>query len=131
MINLYDHSLQPSGLETPLQIHFWKCLVRKECYKILKISKRSLCKTTPLFHVASLRFRISSFNKIRLKDVSCYCSLKWLQIYQKKAMLFTSNSIAMLNLHASEKNRFIHFPEEVQKSCCSESFSEILEKRLY
>ena len=23
----------------------------------------------------------------------------------------------MLNLHASEKNRFIHFPEDVQKNC--------------
>ena len=33
----------------------------------------------------------------------------------------------MLNLHASEKNHFIHFPEDAQKICCFESFRKILE----
>ena len=43
---------------------------------------------------------------------------------------YESNSITMLSLHMSEKNCFIHFPEDAQKSYCFESFRKILEKRL-
>ena len=35
----------------------------------------------------------------------------------------------MLNLLGSEKNR-LHFPEDVKKNYCFESFRKILEKRL-
>ena len=46
-MNLYDHSLQPTELETTLHILFWKCLEWKECSKISKILKRYLYKTNP------------------------------------------------------------------------------------
>ena len=42
---------------------FLKVLRRNKCYKILKISKRSLCQTIAFFNVASLQFRILPLTK--------------------------------------------------------------------
>ena len=44
-MNLYDYSLLPTRLETPLQIPFWICLERKRCSGISKIFERYLRKT--------------------------------------------------------------------------------------
>ena len=69
LINLYYHRLQPTGLETPLQILFWKCSGRIECSKISKISKRSFCKTAPFsLMLQACCSEISAFNKVRLKE---------------------------------------------------------------
>ena len=78
LINLYDHSLHHTGLETPLKILFWKCLGRKECSNTLKISKRSLCKTTPFslpLQACSSEFLASTKSNSE-KNVSCDSSLK-------------------------------------------------------
>ena len=86
MLNLYDHTLQPT-LRTPLQILFWKCLKRKGCSKISKISKRTLCKTTRFSltlqaYNSEFLTLTKSYSK---KNVSCDCSLKQLEICQEKA----------------------------------------------
>ena len=78
LINLYDHSLHHTGLETPLKILFWKCLGRKECSNTSKISKRSLCKTTPFslpLQACSSEFLVSTKSNLE-KNVSCDSSLK-------------------------------------------------------
>ena len=136
MINLYDHSLQPTRLETPLQILFQKCSGRKECSNISKISKRFPCKTTLFFNVASLQFRNFRRQQNQIQRKKYFL---WLFSYivanlpEKRPIMkpfYESNRITMLNLHASEKNRFIYFPEDAQKSCRFENFRKILEKRL-
>ena len=87
------------------------------------------------FTVASLQFRISGFNKIKLIE-KCFL---WLfsgivaNLPEKWPIMkpfYWSKSVTILNLHASEKNHFIHFPEDAQKSCCFERFRKIQENRL-
>ena len=65
---------------------FWKCLERKECSKISKISKTFLCNTNPfsLTLQACSSELLTSTKSDSKKNVSCECSLKQLQIWQKK-----------------------------------------------
>ena len=130
------HNLQPTGQETPLQIPFGKCLGSKECSNISKISNRSLCKTTPFSltrQAGSLKF-LASTKSYPKKKFSCDCSLNSCKFTRKRPIMkpfYWSNSITMSNLQGSEKNRFIHFPEDAQKSRCFERFRKILEKCLF
>ena len=65
-MNLQGYSLKTAGLETSLQILFWKCLERKGCSKILE---KIFGKNCPFFfNVTSQQSRISDFNKIRLQE---------------------------------------------------------------
>ena len=78
LINFYNCSLQTTWLETSLQILFWKCLGRKECSKILEISKRSFCKTIPFsltLLACSSEFLASTKSGFK-KNVSGDCSVK-------------------------------------------------------